>query len=262
MKQRVATRYSTTCLHVKITSAKSCDFAIKVYDAANPRRVFINRMAHVDGSGTYWVRMPYSPDIVVVEVNVLHPTGKLVNVEDSSFQVSVTKAPLQRRLDMASIGDPAVRSMIDFFTRIAYNFQDLTPGVMYQSDDKKYLIDVKPYIMDAKGNRLTTPASTNGQTGIITASYSDMVNYSFPGRFLTLMHEGSHFYLNVDIANEVEADLNSLLFYLGLGYPRIEAEETFYKIFKASPTIENKIRFDQIKQYIDQFEQVDMKIGA
>jgi hypothetical protein len=69
-----------------------------------------------------------------------------------------------------------------------------------------------------------------------------------------LLHEFSHVYLNDNVDDEVEADLNGLLIYLGLGYPRIEAFEVFAKTFDGAPTEQNKIRYDKIVNFIDDFE--------
>jgi hypothetical protein len=51
-------------------------------------------------------------------------------------------------------------------------------------------------------------------------------------RFAILCHEFSHFYVNEDMDNESEADINGLLIYLGLGYPRIEGYQAFLEVFK------------------------------
>jgi hypothetical protein len=69
-----------------------------------------------------------------------------------------------------------------------------------------------------------------------------------------LLHEFSHVYLNDNVDDEVEADLNGLLIYLGLGYPRIEAFEVFAVTFMDAPTEINKVRFDKIKNFIENFE--------
>jgi hypothetical protein len=46
-------------------------------------------------------------------------------------------------------------------------------------------------------------------------------------RFAILCHEFSHFYVNDNMDDESEADINGLLIYLGLGYPRIEGYQAF-----------------------------------
>ena len=75
-----------------------------------------------------------------------------------------------------------------------------------------------------------------------------------------LLHEFSHFYLNEKIDDEMEADLNGLLIYLGLGYPRIEAYQAFLETFKEKPTQLNKARYDLINKFINDFEKMNMVI--
>lgn len=75
-----------------------------------------------------------------------------------------------------------------------------------------------------------------------------------PMRMAILLHEFSHYYVNDDMANEIEADLNGLLIYLGLGYPRIEAHEAFLKVFISTPSEQNKLRYDRLSKFINEFE--------
>jgi hypothetical protein len=60
--------------------------------------------------------------------------------------------------------------------------------------------------------------------------------------------------------NESEADINGLLIYLGLGYPRIEAFQAFLEVFKDSPSQQNKKRYDRINNFIRNFEKNKMVI--
>jgi hypothetical protein len=75
-----------------------------------------------------------------------------------------------------------------------------------------------------------------------------------PNRMAILLHEFSHIFVNENMDDEVEADLNALNIYLSLGYPRIEAFEVFTQTFIDTPTDENKVRFDYIKNFIDDFD--------
>jgi hypothetical protein len=54
--------------------------------------------------------------------------------------------------------------------------------------------------------------------------------------------------------DETEADLNGLLIYLGLGYPRIEACEAFLEVFEQYPSEENGKRYKKIENFINNFE--------
>ena len=73
-------------------------------------------------------------------------------------------------------------------------------------------------------------------------------------RMAILLHEFAHFYLNENIDDEVEADLNGLLIYLGLGYPRIDGYEAFLQVFETTPTPQNKNRYDIINNFITEFD--------
>ena len=46
-----------------------------------------------------------------------------------------------------------------------------------------------------------------------------------------------------NIDDEIEADLNGLLIYLGLGYPRIEGYQAFLDVFQVNPTEANKTAY-------------------
>ena len=69
-----------------------------------------------------------------------------------------------------------------------------------------------------------------------------------------LLHEFSHFNLNENIDDESEADLNGLLMYLGLGFPRIEASSAWLEVFLGAQTEQNKERYKLIEQFIKDFE--------
>jgi hypothetical protein len=73
-------------------------------------------------------------------------------------------------------------------------------------------------------------------------------------RVAILLHEYSHFNLNSNINDEIEADLNGLTIYLSLGYPRIEGYQAFLEVFKDSPSKQNKNRYDVINNFIKDFE--------
>jgi hypothetical protein len=109
-------------------------------------------------------------------------------------------------------------------------------------------------IIEDNGVEQTTPARIDIDSGIIEVSKRQFIEYTIPNRMAILLHEFSHIYLNDNVDDEVEADLNGLLIYLGLGYPRIEAFEVFAKTFMNNPTDENGMRFDSIKNFIDNFE--------
>jgi len=112
-----------------------------------------------------------------------------------------------------------------------------------------------PTIISSKsGKELQTPARINKDNGVIQVSQKKFTPDTVAMRMAILLHEYSHFYVNKDIDNESEADLNGLLIYLGLGYPRFEGHEAYLKTFISTPTEMNKVRYDKIKSFIDNFE--------
>ena len=121
-----------------------------------------------------------------------------------------------------------------------------------------FLIEYLPTIIDRNGKRLSTPARISRTTGRIQVSKEKFDKYTLPMRFAILCHEFSHYYLNEDINDETEADLNGLLIYLGLGYPRIEAHQSFLEVFIGTPSVQNKERYDKINTFITNFDNKKM----
>jgi hypothetical protein len=117
-----------------------------------------------------------------------------------------------------------------------------------------------PKITNKDGQELNTPARISKRTGIIQVSKKSFEKMTIPMRLAILCHEFSHFYLNETMDDEVEADLNGLLIYLGLGYPRIEAYQAFLETFKGVPSEQNKERYDVINKFINDFEKINMVI--
>jgi hypothetical protein len=174
---------------------------------------------------------------------------------DNTFKVlDIKKIPLEKRLDVLDFTNGNLKSFINFCTRFCFNAGHLTSGT-YRSDDGRFTIEYVPTIISSKsGKEMQTPARISKSSGKIQVSQKKFVHDTVPMRMAILLHEYSHYYVNDDIDNESEADLNGLLIYLGLGYPRFEGHEAFLKTFIGTPTMENKVRYDKIKNFIDEFE--------
>ncbi len=249
---QVPTRYEELTLVIKVYTTSPQNIRIKVIDADQPNTAFTDRFKTVDGESIFFVRMPVSGANALVyvynEANGNHPMGV-----DTTFEVeSITKESLEKKLDVIDFGNPYIKSFINFCTRFSYNAGSLPSGT-YCSDDKQFVIKYLPIIED-NGEEQTTPARIDIENGIIEISKRQFLDYSVPNRMAILLHEFSHVYLNDNVDDEVEADLNGLLIYLGLGYPRIEAFEVFAKTFINAPTDQNKMRYDKIVSFIDSFE--------
>jgi hypothetical protein len=225
---------------------------IKVIDEAQEDTSFTDRYKTVDGETIFYVRMPVSPQNALVYI-YNEDNGNLPQGEDDSFEVeSVEKSELEKKLDVIDFSNADVKSFVNFATRFSYNAGTLPSGT-YVSDDRKFVIKYLPIIED-NGKEQSTPARIDIGNGNIEISKKQFTKFTVPNRMAILLHEFSHVYLNDNVDDEVEADLNSLLIYLGLGYPRIDAFEVFAKTFMNAPTEQNKDRYDKIKNFIDNFE--------
>lgn len=261
MQSSVVTRHAPISIKIKVRTQSPIKLQICVYDAKNPKRKFTNRYNTINGEETFVVRMPLSSEKAIVDV-YSERLGKNARPEQeaSLFElVSVEKIPLERRLDVSDMGNALLRSFVRFAQKFSYMAQDLEPD-LYGSDDERYFIRLLPVIKDRNGKELRTPARIGAKSGIIEISKKAFDGMTIPMRFAILMHEFSHFYLNDEMKDEMEADLNGLLIYLGLGYPRIEAYQAFLETFTKSPSPLNKQRYDLINKFIEDFESMNMVI--
>jgi len=252
MTYNVPTRYEEMTLLLKIRTSSPETIRITVSDAHQPSTVFTDRYKTVEGETIFFVRLPVSGQDVLVEV-YNEANGNLVSGQDNTFEVvSITKEQLDKKLDVIDFANPLVKSFVNFATRFCYNAGSIPTGT-YVSDDRNFVIKYLATIQD-NGEEQTTPARIDIDNGIIEVSKRQFLDFTVPNRMAILLHEFSHVYLNDDVDDEIEADLNGLLIYLGLGYPRIEAFEVFGKTFINAPTEQNKQRYDTIKKFIDDFE--------
>ena len=248
----VPTRYEELTLIINVYTPQPETIRIKVVDSEQPNTVYTDRYRTIDGDSIFLVRLPVSGKNVNVYV-FNEKNGNYNSGFDTSFEVtSITKEQLDKKLDVIDFGNKYVRSFINFATRFSYNAGTLPTGT-YVSDDRMFVIKYLPIISD-DGVEQTTPARIDIDSGVIEVSKRQFLDFTIPNRMAILLHEFSHVFLNDNVDDEVEADLNGLLIYLGLGYPRIEAFEVFGKTFENAPTEQNKVRYDKIKSFIDNFE--------
>jgi len=257
MKYRVNTRYEPQSLSVSIASRRPTKVHLKVYDEDGPKRVFTDRYKTINGQENFLIRLPMTPKNMVVEV--VDDTEKRTGQNTGTFEVlNIKKVPLQKRMDTADIRSVQVQSFVNFAQKFSFNAPYLEANKNYRSQDGRFLIEYLPEIRSNHGKILNTPARISKQTGRIQVSKAKFEQYTIPMRMAILLHEFSHFYLNDNIDNESEADINALLIYLSLGYPRIEAYQAFLEVFKHSPSAQNKQRYDLINNFIRNFEKQKM----
>lgn len=257
MNYKVNTRYEQLTLGVTVQTNQPCKVRIKVVDAEKPLTCFTDRYKTVSGVSKFFVRMPLTPNTVLISV-YNEATGNVPKEQERTCKViNIQKLGLEKRMDEVDINSYSVMSFVDFAQKFSFNASYLKPNT-YVSDALNYKIELLPTIIGQNGNELPTPARISKSTGRIQVSKRLFDNYTVPMRMAILLHEFAHFYLNENIDDEVEADLNGLLIYLGLGYPRIEGYQAFLEVFETNPTKQNKNRYDVINEFIRDFENKKM----
>ena len=258
MNYRLNTRYEEMCLDVLVQVATPTIVVIKIVDEEKPNIVFTDRYKTITKDFTFNVNMPITSKSIIVSVYDKRK-GNLPKEQETNIKVTnIEKRPLQKRLDVVDITNPTIYNFVDFAQRFCFNAPYLQDNKTYQSDNGEFLIEYLPTIIDRNGKRLSTPARISRTTGRIQVSKEKFDKYTLPMRFAILCHEFSHYYLNEDINDETEADLNGLLIYLGLGYPRIEAHQSFLEVFIGTPSVQNKERYDKINTFITNFDNKKM----
>jgi hypothetical protein len=253
MIYKLPSRYEEFTLLIKVKTQKPERIHLTVKDESQRNTVFTNRWKTVNGEVSFFVRMPVSGKNCVI--NIYNEKNGQNAENDSSFEVlDIKKLPLEKRLDVVDFSNGNLRSFINFCTKFCFNAGHLSSGT-YKSSDGRFTIEYMPTIISSRsGKELETPARISKDSGRIQVSQKKFIPDTVPMRMAILLHEYSHFYINDDIDDESEADLNGLLIYLGLGYPRFEGHEAFLKTFISTPTQQNKVRYDKIKSFIDNFE--------
>lgn len=249
-------RREALTLRVVVKVAGPTKITVRVRDWKKPHTVYTDRWQTVSNIGVFKVRMPQSPERCIVDVfntnNGNLPTGK-----DNTFKlVDMGIEPLKQRLTAFDYNNGKVQSFIKFLQEFSENAGVITAGhSVYTSDDGKFRIDYLDRIMDHRtGKPMATPARISQDNGRIEVSKEAFIKYSVPMRMAILLHEISHFYLNDKMTDEIEADLNALKIYLGLGYPRIEAQRAFLEVFMGTPTELNKKRYQVLDNFIRNFD--------
>ena len=232
--------YNESCtLELSLFSDKNSEFHLLVEDASDSNIVFTNRSGKLSGSKKYYVRMPISPEEVLIEIS--SPSDS-VEIDDIKI------LDLPTNFDSDYFNNPEVQSFVNFAEEFSYGASTLTAnGTKYQSDDDMFtIVYLDAIIVDGKVD--PTPARISQNTGIIEVSKQDFLEYTIPMRMAILLHEFAHFYLNDVMEDEIEADKHSLSIYMALGYPRIDAYNVYLDVFANAPTELNKDRYAELNK--------------
>jgi hypothetical protein len=239
-------------VRVRVRTTKPSKIRLIGSDKNQANTKFIDSVKVVSGEEDLFIRMPMSPNVLLIDV-YNQDNGNKPKGEDGSFEVvGIRNETLDVTLSQTQMDTPIVKSFVSFAQRFSYNAGWLPPKD-YFSSSRQFKIEYMPVITSMKGEKLTTPARISTQNGRIQLSQEAFVPFTIPMRMAILLHEFSHYYVNSDIADEVEADLNALTIYLGLGYPIKEGYAAFGETFMDAPTQLNKNRYEIINRFIKDY---------
>lgn len=255
---------------IRTTTGKPEKICIVVCDAEQSNTVFTNRYKVFEGDQYFYVRLPVSPKTAIVQIYndaignrpqkqettfvMIDESGRIDKVNDGIY-----KMPLEKKMDVVDMAREGVRSFVRFAQGFCYYMGVMQAG-NYKSTDGQIQINLLPVIM--RGDKeSSTPARISEDTKIIEVSQKIMMPFTVPMRFAILCHEFSHCYMNAKPEDETEADLQGLLIYLGLGFPRIEAHQVFTQTFIGAQNkvddrtrLLNEKRYRILKRFIEDFE--------
>ena len=248
MVKKITLNEKPTKLKIVIETKFKEKIWIEVRDANRKNTYYTKRYGFVDGKEEFVVLMPQAPVEAVVMV---YNDGRGLLGNDISFVVSEVKAlPYNRpKYNFSKKTQSFVKFAQEFSDECGY-LSSSPRGDIYMSNNGKYRIDYFDFIRNVNGVVLKTPARISQVTGRIEVSAEQFRAMTIPMRMAILLHEYSHFYLNRNPSNEIEADLNGLNIYLKLGYPKIDIYNVFLNVFKSSPSEPNKKRFQKLDQFV------------
>jgi hypothetical protein len=211
-------------------------------DPKHPDTVYFARTAKVSQRGQQLeIPMPISPKKLILEIKP----------ENSSY------GSYMNIYDMAVLDLPKTSTVFPAKTLEFYNFLKsfakeagyVDPG-FYVSKDENYLIWAKENL-DADG----TPAKVNRRTGVVKMNLSKLRPYTVFMRIFIGMHEFFHYALQT--TDEVSADMGAAKVFLGMGYPKSEANYAMTKIFDNSPSALKRVEI--LDNYIKRSEMASGK---
>lgn len=226
---------------------------IKVKDPNRKNTYYTKRYGFVDGKETFFVLMPQAP--MQVDVIIYNDNNGLMRLDNSFNVLEISKVEYK-------VPTPNFSKKTKAFVKFAEEFADecgylsaSIKGDVYISNNGKFRINYYDIIRSSKTRaRIPTPARISQLNGKIEVSAEQFRKFTIPMRMAILLHEYSHFYLNKNPSNEVEADINGLNIYLKLGYPKIDIYNVFLNVFKTAPSQSNKDRYVKLDNFIKNFK--------
>lgn len=248
MEQTWETEKRSLSLHVSIKCQGKCQFRVIATDF-HVNTKYADRTIEVDGFRTIYLSFVTSPEKVRI---IVTPKGNSDN-----YLVDIKEKPLKTyQVHIDTHAQKFVKFAQEFSSVSGYS-SALPQGRYFRTKDKDFAIRYFPFIKH-NGAVSTSPARIGHNTGIIEVSKLHFDRCTIPMRMIILLHEYSHKWRNpkidLEISDEVGADLNALYIYLGLGYSKVDAIYVFANVFYKAQTPQNRHRMRKIMDYIQKFE--------
>ncbi len=264
------TKSEPVAFDFEVAVQRPCRVRVKVYNPDKPATVYFDRWKDVVDTVSFEVKMPQSAprsELIIGCVNNENDDNVRL-IKGKGNETGIRKKKLDTYLQCLNGNGNGER--VKEFVKFAQEFCENAAlydtkrdprddGGSYYSDKNNFRIDYFNMISDG-GRTLSTPARIHNRTGRMEVAKRAFVQYSVPSRMAILLHEFAHFNLNEEQTDEIEADLNALKIYLGLGYPIIEAHKGFLDVFKSHPSNENRQRYEYLKNFIDNFDSEKYRI--
>lgn len=235
----------------KVLVVIKTNFNQKIYiglrDYNKPKTYYTKRYAFIDGIEKFFILLPQCPK--VGELLVFNSD----NMQDLDTDFKILDIQVQNYEIPPYSFSRKTTSYIKFAQKFCKELSYLPyskEGKTYLSKNRQFQIDLMTNVISSYGGYLPTPARISQLNGRIEVSYEQFNKYTVPMRMAILLHEYAHFYINKVPRSEIEADINGLGIYLKLGYPTIDIYNVFLKVFKRSPSMENKERFDTLNKFV------------
>lgn len=255
MERLIRTNRQEFTLVVKVSTTSQQDLRVILQDTDLQNTCYTNRILSLNGVATFYIQVPLcNKNAKLIIYN--EATGNIPRLSDGTFRIlECFMIPLEKRYDLIDYNETGLASFIRFAQKFCMNAGWMNTGT-YKSDDGRYFIEFLPDIIssDPPYMPLNTSSRIAKDNGVIQVSQVKFEPMSVPMRFVILCHEYSHYFVNNNIEDETEADLNGLNIYLGLGYPRIDAKNAFTDAFMGAPYDMNMDRMQVIQDFIDHYD--------
>lgn len=195
----------------------------------------INGNEHLNPNNPIEIPMPLTPDKLILEI------GQENGAFGSNFNVAKVEV---EDLPKTTVAFPP--NVLEYYNFIKTYCQqsNYRPVGFYNSKDENYLIWVKEHL---DGD--ATPARVNRRTGVVKVNLQHFQPFTVFMKVFIMLHEFIHY--NEQTTDETRCDLGALRIYLGMGFPKTEANYAMTKIFDNSPAALERVKIlhNYIKNY-------------